>query len=415
MHGNSSKRKTLGSIFEDQSHVTLSNPKKPRSIPLPYPKNLNPDPSPLRPHCAAKDRLKLWRPFHTRSTPNSHGSTSPLSPQDLERIEGVSLNSLQPATQASYGSGILAFHVFCDRKKIAENLRAPVDKLVLQSFIATLAGIYSAAAINNYVAAVRAWHIVHGVTWNTGGPELDAIIKGAKAMAPTSSTQEKREPMTVNYIEKLQPYFKDTDPLDVAVFACLVIAFWSTARLGELTVPNQKAFDPRAHVKRSDLGESKDRNGFKTTTLHVPKTKSSPNEGEHLYWAKQQGTSDPESALRKHLELNNPPDDFHLFGYSKKGQWTPLSKQTFQKRLSGAATAAGLPQLKGHSIRIGSTLEYLLRGIPFDVMKVKGRWNSDAFHEYLRDHARILAPYMQDAPSDVNDRFIRVAIPSARN
>ncbi|KAF8958928.1 hypothetical protein BDZ97DRAFT_1667759, partial [Flammula alnicola] len=47
---------------------------------------------------------------------------------------------------------------------------------------------------------------------------------------------------------------------------------------------------------------------------------------------------------------------------------------------------------------IGSTLEYLLRGVPFEVMKVKGRWASDAFIKYLTKHSQILAPYMQAVP-----------------
>ena len=92
-----------------------------------------------------------------------------------------------------------------------------------------------------------------------------------------------------------------------------------------------------------------------------------------------------------------------------------MTKTIFQKQVSEAALAAKLPRLTGHSIRIGSTMEYLLRGLPFDVMKVKGRWNSDAFHQYLREHAQVLAPYMQAAPPDVHDQFIRIAIPSARN
>ena len=126
----------------------------------------------------------MWRPQNPRTTLDNQDRPTTLSPSDLEQIEGVSLNSLQPATQATYGTGLLAFHVFCDRKGIAEDLRVPVDTLILQSFITTLAGIYSAAAITNYVAAVKAWHIIHGITWNIGKPEVDAIIKGAKAMAP---------------------------------------------------------------------------------------------------------------------------------------------------------------------------------------------------------------------------------------
>lgn len=409
------KPKTHGSIFNVQGGKLLPNARNARSNPLPYPSNLTPDPSPLRPHCAAKDRIRLWRPLSTRNSLDARGVPIPLSPQDLERIEGVSLNSLQPGTQATYGSGLLAFHVFCDQKGFSEELRAPVDELVLQSFIATLAGIYSATAITNYVSAVRAWHIIQGVGWKIGGPELDSIIKGAKAMAPRSSARAKREPITVDYITKLRPFFSDSTPLDVAVFACLTAAFWSTARLGEFTTKNLSAFDPEAHVKRSNLGESEDRNGLKTTTIFVPRTKSSPIEGESLYWGKQLGASDPDSAMQRHLDVNKPDQNFHLFGYSKKGKMVPLTKKTFLKRLADAAAIAGLLSLHGHSIRIGSTLEYLLRGVPFDVMKIKGRWSSDAFHKYLRDHAKVLAPYMQAAPAKIHDQFIRATIPSLRN
>ena len=74
---------------------------------------------------------------------------------------------------------------------------------------------------------------------------------------------------------------------------------------------------------------------------------------------------------------------------------------------------AGAGKLQGHSIRIGSTLKYLLRGVPFDVMRTKGRWASDAFLLYLRKHAQILAPYMQATP-DVYDTFIRYAMPPVR-
>src|ERR1700753_1699824 len=308
--GNSSNPRARGSIFRMGGR---SEPPKPpaRTPPLPYPANLTPIPSPLRPHCAASERIKRWLPANARKATDSLGRPTTLNQQDLERIESVSLSSFQPATQATYGSGLLAFHVFCDQKNIPEEQRAPVDILILQSFVATLAGIYSAPTITNYVAAVRAWHIVHGIPWNINSPEVNATIKGAKAMAPTSSTKAKRDPMTVAYIEGLRLRLSDQAPLDVAVFACLTSAFWSTARLGELMVRTLLSFNPQIHVKRSDLGRRVDRSGLETTTIHVPQTKSSPIEGEDLYWARQNGASDPESALQRHLALNNPPAGFH--------------------------------------------------------------------------------------------------------
>jgi hypothetical protein len=67
--------------------------------------------------------------------------------------------------------------------------------------------------------------------------------------------------------------------------------------------------------------------------------------------------------------------------------------------MTWATTAVGLPDLKGHSFHIGGTLEYLLRGIPFDVIKSMRCWWSEAFMIYLHDHMLILAPYIQALPS----------------
>jgi len=134
------------------------------------------------------------------------------------------------------------------------------------------------------------------------------------------------------------------------------------------------------------------------TVLHIPHTKVSP-QGKDVCWAKQDGPIDPNTALAHHLETNDPPQDSHLFAYRQKNTHRPLTKSKFLAELAKATCAAGLEPLQGHGIRIGSTLEYLLRGVPFDVMKVKGRWSSDAFMLYLRKHAQILAPYIQAVPA----------------
>ncbi|KAF8551267.1 hypothetical protein OG21DRAFT_1418340, partial [Imleria badia] len=78
--------------------------------------------------------------------------------------------------------------------------------------------------------------------------------------------------------------------------------------------------------------------------------------------------------------------------------------------LDTAIAAAGLPPLNGHGICIGATLEYLLHKLPFDVVKVKGRWAGDSFLIYLRKHAQILAPYMQANP-EVHTAFLQHTIP----
>jgi hypothetical protein len=98
------------------------------------------------------------------------------------------------------------------------------------------------------------------------------------------------------------------------------------------------------------------------------------------------------------MQVNKPPSSGHLFAYRWKSGHRPLTKKTFISCIAQAARDTGEDPLQGHGIQIGSTLEYLLRGISLETVKVIGRWASDAFILYLQKHAQILAPYLQAFP-----------------
>jgi hypothetical protein len=267
--------------------------------------------------------------------------------------------------------------------------------------------------LGNYVAALKAWHLLHGRTWITQPDELKAMLDGAAALAPSSSKRPKRVPFTPEFIIKIHNQLDLNSPLDAAVFVCLTTTFYCIARLGEFTVPTIKGkFNPSRYITRSSISETFDRNNLPVTKFYIPCTKTAPA-GEETYWAAQAGLSDPKAALENHLRVNPASPEAHLFAWNHPtGGLRPLSRAEFTKRISSAATAAGLPGFKGHSLRIGGTLEYLLRGIPFDVVKSMGRWSSESFTIYLRQHAMILAPYIQATP--ILEPFTRYTIPPVR-
>ncbi|KAF9044444.1 hypothetical protein BJ165DRAFT_1528979 [Panaeolus papilionaceus] len=412
----------------------LQSQGKPRNVPLPtpsrtshrfkpYPQNLLLKPSNLRPKCAAKDRLKLWIPTSARgtSTSTSHSSDSnplgSLSEDDYQRITETMSHAWEESTREAYGAGLLAFHVYCDSKNIPDKDRAPANQTLISGFISNLAASYSGKMIANYVSGVRAWHILHGVKWYLNQAEMDAMLRAAEKLTPASAKRKQRRPYTLDFITAIRHQLKLDDPLDAVVYACLTTCFWASARLGEFTVKRLNGFSPSTHVTRQRLRYDQDRDGNKVTVLHIPKTKAAPAEGEDVFWAKQNGPTDPNEALANHLSINNPPDDAHLFSYcvNKGGrtQRQPMTKTKFLDWVKKAAVAAGLDPLQGHGIRIGSILEYLLRGMPFDVMKTKGRWASDAFTKYLRKHALILAPYIQ-ADAAAHSNFVRYTMPPVR-
>jgi len=306
------------------------------------------------------------------------------------------------------------FHIFCDCKGVEEAHRAPINPTVLASFISTLAGTYGGGTIRNYVYGVRAWHIIHGAQWKVKDEEVEALLTAGKKMAPKESKKKEKDPWTMEYLAGICTALNPNNPKDAAIHACLTTAFWGTARLGEVTVPKLDGFKPSIHVKVSDLQHGvRDRNDLEQTVILIPWTKVAKEKGERIFWARQQGITDPQAALENHLKINNPPTNGHLFAFKHGDATRPMTRTIFLTRINKIVATKNMTKLTGHGIRIGSTLEYLLRGVPFDVVKAKGRWQSEAFKGYLRKHAQIMAPYMQAEPN-AYETFVRYAMPPVR-
>jgi hypothetical protein len=283
------------------------------------------------------------------------------------------LHAWEEETRLSYGAGLLMWHCFCDSKGLPEAERAPASQALLSAFVAHMASAYSGKTISSYLPGVWAWHILHGLPWVLKKGEMDTMLQAADKLTPTTSKKEKRRPYTLEFISAIRHQLNLNKPLNAAVYACLTTCFYASARLGEFTVRTLSSFNPNLHITTQHLSYDQDQNNLKVTVLHLPRTKSAGNEGEDVYWAAQNGDTDPATALEHHLQVNQPSEASHLFAYIAKNTRRLLTKLKFLERVQEAARAAGLEPLQGHGIRIGSTLEYLLRGVPFDVMKTKGR------------------------------------------
>jgi hypothetical protein len=343
----------------------------------------------------------MWKPVGVRVGLRPDGTHASLTESDVDRMFEVMSLGWEEGTAGSYGSGLLVYHVYCDDRAIPEHLRAPVNAIVVSVFVMCLAGAYAPKTINNYIYGIRAWHILHGKQWRVNQDELTVALRAAARLAPALSKRKERLPYTVAYIETIGQTLNANDALDAAVFACLTTTFYAAARCGETTVKNLKSFDATLNIRRAGMSYKPGSEGKAgSTNFRVPSTKTKPREGEDIYWSEEPGLTNPKAALENHFRVNNLPLEGHIFAYKVRGErkHRPLTKPRFIQRLHEAAATAGLEPLQGHGIRIGATLMYLLRGIPIETMKIKGRWASDAFRVYLRKHAQIITPLLQDAP-----------------
>ncbi|KAK7016046.1 hypothetical protein R3P38DRAFT_3569662, partial [Favolaschia claudopus] len=150
-------------------------------------------PSSLRPKCLAGDRLYKWTPSSSRA--ELHKSSS-IPTADLLHINTILSHGWAEGTLETYGSGLLVFHCFCDARNIPESERAPASSQLIAAFAASMAGLYAGKTLENYVAGVRAWHILHGVSWALNKAEVDTLIRAAIALQPPSASKKKRQPYT---------------------------------------------------------------------------------------------------------------------------------------------------------------------------------------------------------------------------
>ncbi|KZP10956.1 hypothetical protein FIBSPDRAFT_757416 [Athelia psychrophila] len=385
----------------------LTIPSAGTSRPRPYAPNLVPLVSVSRPHCLAWDRLQLWLP-QAKQLPGCAG----ISNDDLDRILAVIAASYAEGTRETYGSGLLIYHVFCDQRQIPELERCPVCPALMLTFIANCAGAYSGKTLATYVFAVRAWHTIHGQVWATNDAEMKAALTGAAKLAPPKSKKPKRAPWTITLLQSVCAALNPSNPLHVAVKSAATAIFFSAARTGEFLQKTLTSFDPKLHVKPSNLSKKVDRDGNTVTSVHLPVTKVAPD-GEDVAWGPQQIPGiDPDTLLAEHMRINKPAPNGPLFAWRHTKGPRALTKAEFMKCINDTTNTLGLDHMQGHSLQIGATLEYLLRGLSFETVKAIGCWSSDAFILYLRQHAVILAPYLQGTP--IFSEFNRIVMPPPR-
>lgn len=331
--------------------------------------------------------------FHSPVTQNNCTHTIPLVPR-LHPNVGVHINctirhAWASSTLAKYGDGVAHFHAFCNAQNIPYDCRLPASEFLLCAFAAASTGIRSGAATRNDISGVRAWHIIQDVPYH-GSVRLNYVIKGVENLAPGSSKHPPCPPITLQMLEVLASSLDHSSPLDTCVYACALVTFWSQCRLGEMLSTTQTQFkSPHEVPCLTDLFAPITHGG--SCKLFLPKTKTTGFRGAYTFITAQLGCTNPIPALDNHIAINSPPEHYPLFSYRAGNGHVCLTARKFLTQCNSIWTANAYPSSTGHSFRIGGTTELLLRGVPPDVVKMLGRWKSDAFLAYWRS-LELIAP-----------------------
>ncbi|KAE8232282.1 hypothetical protein CF326_g2688 [Tilletia indica] len=311
-------------------------------------------------------------------------------------VRKVLVASFALGTKKNYSTALAQWHNFCDRHSVPEADRGPAKVELIELWIANEAGDKSGGYLKDWLAALRAWHTINNIAWRVDENRVTLLRRGVKVVQPPP--KPKRPAMTAQWLHAIINAADFNDPQELAVATVATCGLWGLFRLGELVLTAVKDFNPRHHVTRAHLkNELVPISGVPTlvVTVNLPRTKTEAD-GEAVTLTPQDHPGDPVGLLHLFLQRNPVPDPATtpLFSFWKQGALQALTRATHLRVLDKLASRAKLKSVAGHSMRIGGCTALLLRGIPPDKVMLHGRWNSDSFKKYIREHASILAPFL---------------------
>ena len=314
-------------------------------------------------------------------SPGAHHPNQSLSATLDKEVNFYRTNSFASSTLKTYSAHFTAYSDFCGNLNIP---LVPISQINLGRYIAFLSRRLSFNSVRQYLNIVRLVHLDAGLknplddNWY-----VTSILKGVRRIKGDAPTQ--KLPITLDILHRVFLTINLQSSFDRAFWAACVVGFFSFFRKSNLLVPSHMLFDPSRHLCASDVQFTP--NGViltvrwskviqfreKTLLIPLPKIKKSP--------------FCPSTALLL-LGTENPPCPFPvpLIRYCYSGASNiPLTHKLFSDKLRQCLKACGLQAelYSGHSFRRGGASFALECGLPVDLIKLQGDWNSNSYERYL--------------------------------
>jgi hypothetical protein len=329
------------------------------------------------------------RHVHTRMHQVVRNSPIPICPiSSSYSTQPANLAEIQHAVDMSTSEGSRRnfqrskdlYNEYCAQNHLVSY---PASEETLMGFAFSFAGCKAGATVRVYISMLKKEHGRRKMSWE-GGQQLEAVLKYVEKATPSSSRRPQRDPVTTRMLQLLVTDLDLEQSEDTAVYAVATAAFFGQLRLGEILSPTQDAYSPKAKnlPTVADLHISKDPEC--SPTLFLPVTKTTSTRGDTVALPKQSAPLDPITAVTLHIQSSSLLPHHPIASYYKGGRRYLLTKDKFLRRCNSVWSRHGYNRFTGHSFRIGGTTYYLLKHRDPMVVKVLGRWKSDAFLRYWR-------------------------------
>lgn len=296
-------------------------------------------------------------------------------------------------TLKGYNSGVVKLLRFAMVTKVDKSQLLPISPAILKRFVVWASKkevsvvdedeSVKASTLKTYIAGIKAWHMFHDETYpHQANEAVKTLLKATKMVeAQHQLVEKKRPPVLVSDLVILLEVLPGRGEKELAMLSAALIAFWGTARLGELLSDSPGKVLPQW----SDLEWAEDRTSVKINLVNA-KT-AQPGEIQALYLHRQDSLLDPVSSLEEWWAFRPRKMNEEIFSLLAGDRTRRLGKQetiTHLRSIWNARRTKRNQILHGHSFRIGgASLRWNLGASREEIMEA-GRWTSDSYQVYLR-------------------------------
>ena len=249
-------------------------------------------------------------------------------------------------------------------------------------------GEITSGTLYSYLSALGSYHRANGWPWDH--LRFNEFTKHALSVVKSRAPQHTiSQGYPISYQDMVSLVNWNNDAiLDILVFKVIALSLWSgVARVSDLLRSSKENDFELASIRRKDV------------SVHLVPKSASKFPGRKLYSIALRKTK-VKTAVQQYVVVNaaHPPLDAALLmecllsKNSKEYLFTVrnnkiASREWFNFMLSSALSGK---IISGSSFRAGAASHLAMNGTSLEVIKRLGRWSSDAFELYVRNHPDLL-------------------------
>lgn len=298
----------------------------------------------------------------------------PLGQLDAMIYEALT-NALDISTNQMYDSHLHSYLDFCQ----AHHIPTTPTPHTLARYAVYMSKFVKPSSIDTYLSGImyRLRPFFLDVKLARDNDFLKNVLWGIKRQH--GSAVIRKQPITFDDLERIATIYHTKTGLDNHLFLALFTAgFFGLLRLGELTDAN----DPRLINRRKTIRRDSVTIDDNAVSFTLPSSKTDKFfQGNQILLRRNGCNNDPVKAFTTYLHQRD------TFFPSTPWLWvTSWGEPPFRRWFLLHFHEHFDKNFGGHSLRSGGATLLAQKGVDFNLIQALGRWSSDAFRIYIRQH-----------------------------